>query len=349
MQAALGEPLLPSVPTMEACEIMYLPEKIRGVQIVFPTKDDSWYLISDSVLKCGLPYPSYRRSRDMNDFWQHNFGKESQDMNNIEHKFGNTVQGTLQQGWLEVKVQVLFTKQEPIGGSSADAFFVISPPGGTNKWGVKNPVGHALEFEYAPPAGMGIGHIKEAQTGMKVCSIRTGKESACAHQIPQMFNMAAKNQREYSSYLERTMDVAFDQTAKLATDLQDVRQQVDLVSKGADGDGFQQVKQRSDRLGVELSALEGTKQVMSTSLQELGQNVGTLQGTISELKQSLDKEKSLLQEAKGKGFVQKSDLAEMQSKYDADLAEMQTWRNQLEKGQQKHEEELKKKCECALQ
>jgi len=333
---------LPSVPTMEACEIMYLPEKIRGIQIVFPTKDDSWYLISDSVLKCGLPYPSYRRSRDMNDFWQHNFGKESQDMNNIEHKFGNTVQGTLQQGWLEVKVQVLFTKQEAAGlnwhqaAASADAVFVISPPGGTNKWGVKNPVGHALEFEYHS-ATFGVGHIKEALTGMKVCG-ETAKGSACTHQIPQMFNMAAKNQREYSSYLERTMDVAYDQTAKLATDLQDVRQQVDLVSKGADGHGFQQVKQRSDRLGVELSALEGTKQVMSTSLQELGQNVGTLQGTISELKQSLDKEKSLLQQAMGEGFVQKSDLAEMQSKYD-----------ELEKRQQKHEEELKKKCECALQ
>jgi len=244
----------------------------------------------------------------------------------------------------------LFTKQEVAGlgwsqaRASADAFFVISAPGGTNKWGVKNPVGHALEFEYAPPAGMGVGHIKEAQTGMKVCG-ETQHAAACAHQLPQMFNMAAKNQREYSSYLERTMDVAYDQTAKLATDLQDVRQQVDLFSKGADGDGFQQVKQRSDRLGVELSALEGTKQVMSTSLQELGQNVGTLQGTVSELKQSLDKEKSLLQQAMIEGFVQKSDLAEMRWENNA----LHQRVSELEKGQQKHEEELKKKCECALQ
>merc|ERR1711865_1192954 len=167
---------------------------------------------------------------------------------------------------------------------------------------------------------------------MKVCGERTRElPSVDVRELPQIFNMAAKNQREYSSYLERTMDVAYDH-------LQDVRQQVDLVSKGADGDGFQQVKQRSDRLGVELSALEGTKQVMSTSLQELGQNVGTLQGTISELKQSLDKEKSLLQQAMIEGFVQKSDLAEIRSKYD-----------ELEKRQQKQEEELKKKCECALQ
>lgn len=234
-------------------------------------------------------------------------------------------------------------------GAYGDTFFVTAKPGGTNKWGVKNPVGHDLRFDYQP-ADLGAGFIKNSQTNARVCGATMSNGGANwpvpdARELPQVFNMAAKNQRDFSAYLEKTLGVAYDETAKIAVGLKATTEQVDTLAKGVESDGFAALKQRSERLGAALSGLEEKKQKSDQDLDGLNKTLCAQRQALGELQEQLDAEKARHQQAKDDGLVLQSDLKNVQAKFDALQEEVK----QLKSGQQKHDEELKKKCECTVQ
>jgi len=225
-------------------------------------------------------------------------------------------------------------------------------PPNANKWGVMNlPEGFNLELEYEPGSVLENSNIVDKMTQAYVSegvySSGSYRSGPFVHpkDLCRLINLASYHIRQRSDHINETLDVAYDETARLANGLDEVRQRLDTMTNGTKGHNFQELARRFSELNSELSRLEDKKMKMDQQFQELGEKANTQNQQISELQEALEVEKARHRQAKDNHIVLQSDLVILQSQFD----DLRAQHDVLVDGHEQHTEELRKKCECVLQ
>lgn len=79
-------------------------------------------------------------------------------------------------------------------------------------------------------------------------------------------NMMTKSYRGHGVYVETTLDAVFDETAKVASCLRTADEKLDILTKGADRNGFKNVQHRFTALGAAASSLDKINKKRSNRL-----------------------------------------------------------------------------------
>jgi len=227
--------------------------------------------------------------------------------------------------------------------------FVQAKAGGTNKWGVKNPVGHALSFDYEP-ATFGAGFIRNSNTQTKVCGATMSDGGASwpvadARELPIVFNMLSKNYRDHADYLEKTLEVAFDQTMCVAEQLKITQNAVDVLQNGVEANGLQILQQKFQTLGTEVARLQSEVQKKDVLLKESERQLKLQKAGLSELQALIAESKSKHETTKDHAVV----LAPAMNAVEKRIEDLELAQTRLGKTvQQQIEIEKAKKC-CIIQ